>query len=63
MLYAIDSINSRENYLNFSLGALIFDTCENPDNAFMQSLRFIVVSWFTLLIFVAIYKSLKKLLE
>ncbi|CAH8448569.1 unnamed protein product [Schistosoma guineensis] len=42
MLYAIDSINSRENYLNFSLGALIFDTCENPDNAFMQSLRFIV---------------------
>ncbi|CAI2723594.1 unnamed protein product [Schistosoma spindalis] len=42
MLYAIDNINSRENYLNFSLGALIFDTCENPDNAFMQSLRFIV---------------------
>ncbi|CAH8451252.1 unnamed protein product [Schistosoma haematobium] len=42
MLYAIDSINSRENYLNFSLGALISDTCENPDNAFMQSLRFIV---------------------
>ncbi|CAH8451888.1 unnamed protein product [Schistosoma rodhaini] len=42
MLYAIDNINSRENYLNFSLGALIFDTCENPDIAFMQSLHFIV---------------------
>ncbi|CAH8442461.1 unnamed protein product [Schistosoma turkestanicum] len=42
MLYAIDNVNSRENYLNFSLGALIFDTCENPDKAFMQSLRFII---------------------
>ncbi|KAH8853077.1 Metabotropic glutamate receptor 7 [Schistosoma japonicum] len=42
MLYAIDDINSRKNYLNFSLGALIFDTCQDPDNAFMQTLRFIV---------------------
>ncbi|CAH8439887.1 unnamed protein product [Heterobilharzia americana] len=42
MLYAIDEINSRKNYLNYTLGALAFDTCENPDNALLQSLHFIV---------------------
>nr|CAH8827235.1 unnamed protein product [Trichobilharzia regenti] len=42
MLYAIDDINSRQNYLNFTLGALVFDTCANPDSALFQSLHFIV---------------------
>ncbi|GAA52184.1 Metabotropic glutamate receptor 7 [Clonorchis sinensis] len=41
ILSTLDAINSRKNYLNYTLGAVVFDSFSNAEIALRQSLSFI----------------------
>lgn len=41
---ALDRVNARKDYLDFTLGAVVVDTMSETDHAVMQSFSFVSVS-------------------